>query len=88
MDAWGQLISKSTIETGDAWEHLLAQGGGSGTGTIDYVILADGMMAEMTNEIIVIEIESQDISVSVDNSFVGVGIDDQEILAEISNDGL
>lgn len=27
-DAWTNLVTGSTIETGDAWEHLLAQGGG------------------------------------------------------------
>ena len=36
MDAWDTLISGSTIANGDAWEHLLAQGGGGDT-TIIYV---------------------------------------------------
>lgn len=36
MDAWGRLIAGSTIASGDAWEHLLAQGGG-GVGEIIYV---------------------------------------------------
>ncbi len=30
-DAWTNLTDGSTIETGDAWEHLLAQGGGGDT---------------------------------------------------------
>lgn len=30
MDAWETLISNSTIDDGDAWEHLNAQGGGTG----------------------------------------------------------
>ncbi len=30
MDAWEELVDGSTIDTGDAWEHLLAQGGTGG----------------------------------------------------------
>lgn len=37
MAAWENLISGSTIANGDAWEHLLAQGGGGGDTTIIYV---------------------------------------------------
>ena len=33
-DAWEELIGGSTIQFGDAWEHLLAQGGEGGGGTI------------------------------------------------------
>ena len=36
MDAWEAIVSGSTISVGDAWEHLLAQGGGGDT-TIIYV---------------------------------------------------
>lgn len=32
MDAWNTLLIKSTITTGDAWEHLNAQGGTGSTG--------------------------------------------------------
>ena len=71
MDAWEQLISGSTIASGDAWEHLLAQGGG-GTGT--YIILADGLEVEMSEN---------DVEVVVDHSSVDVVIDQIEILVEI-----
>jgi hypothetical protein len=30
MDAWETLLSGSTIDSGDAWEHLQVQGGGGG----------------------------------------------------------
>lgn len=33
-DAWEELIGGSTIQFGDAWEHLLAQGGEGGGDTI------------------------------------------------------
>ena len=88
MGAWEQLISGSTIQQGDAWEHLLAQGGGTGSGSIDYTILADGMAAEVANETVVVEIDSQGISADVDNYSVGVGVDDTEILAEVANGNL
>ena len=72
MDAWGILIAGSTIPTGDAWEHLQAQGGGGGIRT--YVILADGLEVEMaTNEMEII----------VDQQPVEMVIDTVEILVEI-----
>jgi hypothetical protein len=87
MDAWETLIAGSTIDTGDAWDHLINQGG-TGTGTIDYIILADGMSVEMANETVAVELDQQNITADVDSTPVGVGIDDTEILAEITNGGL
>lgn len=46
MDAWETLTAGSTIDTGDAWEHLSNQGG-TGTGTVDYIVLADGLQVEV-----------------------------------------
>ena len=37
MDAWETLIDNSTLADGDAWEHLNAQGGGSGPGDPIYI---------------------------------------------------
>ena len=45
MDAWELLVAGSNLVSGDAWEHLLAQGGGGSTGT--YIILADGLEVEI-----------------------------------------
>ena len=42
--AWGILISGSTLQSGDAWEHLNAQGGG---GTCDTLVLTDGLEVEV-----------------------------------------
>ena len=59
MDAWETLLSGSSLGTGhDAWEHLLAQTGGSGLVSIgcdfslevhdvDYAILVDGEEIEI-----------------------------------------
>ena len=87
MDAWETLTAGSTIDTGDAWEHLSNQGG-TGTGSIDYIILADGMSVEMANETVAVELDQQNIAADVDSTPVGVSIDDTEILAEVANGSL
>lgn len=71
MDAWETLINGSTIASGDAWEHLYAQGG-SGTGT--YTILADGLGVEMGANDIDIEITA-DVEAAVDPAEIAVTID-------------
>lgn len=71
MDAWETIISGSTITSGDAWEHLQAQGGG-GTGT--YIILADGLEIEMS---------TNDVEVIIDQTDVEVAIEQEEITVEI-----
>ena len=79
MDAWGSLISGSTIASGDAWEHLLAQG----SGTASYVVLTDGVQIEMgmgdieitvDQDAVEITVEQQDIEVTVDQSPMEVEI--------------
>lgn len=79
MDAWGSLISGSTIASGDAWEHLLAQG----SGTASYVVLTDGVQIEMSmgdieitvdQDAVEITVEQQDIEVTVDQSPMEVEI--------------
>ena len=79
MDAWGSLISGSTIASGDAWEHLLAQG----SGTAYYVVLTDGVQIEMSmgdieitvdQDAVEITVEQQDIEVTVDQSPMEVEI--------------
>lgn len=73
MDAWETLVAGSTIASGDAWEHLQAQGGG-GSGT--YLILTDGLGVSMvTTEIeavldggMEIEIDQAGIVAEIDQS--------------------
>jgi len=93
MDAWSQLISGSTITTGDAWEHLLAQGGGGIVG--DVVVLADGIGVNVDNDQILVLTMTDDISVAVEdvqiavkvaeNSVVNVAVKDDDIKVEIDN---
>ena len=80
MDAWGSLISGSTIASGDAWEHLLAA---QGSGTASYVVLTDGVQIEMSmgdieitvdQDAVEITVEQQDIEVTVDQSPMEVEI--------------
>ena len=66
MTAWESLIAGSTIQSGTAWEHLNAQGGGGSTGdvyvvnagaaelsamTLDGSILSAAMAADVAGEV-------------------------------------
>ena len=35
VDAWSMLVGNSTLGSGDAWEHLNAQGGGTSGGYVN-----------------------------------------------------
>lgn len=69
MDAWENLTSSSTIESGDAWEHLIAQGGGE----IVYKTiteLADSFTLETTDMTdYIIEIEDETVLEVEDSSY-------------------
>jgi len=64
MDAWDTLISGSTIANGDAWEHLLAQGGGGDT----TIILASGMEGVIVDQTVGAEIVTGDVAADVSAS--------------------
>lgn len=36
-DAWTTLFDNSSLDSGDAWEHLLAQEGGGGVSDVRYI---------------------------------------------------
>lgn len=80
MDAWEQLISGSTIATGDAWEHLQAQGGG---GSANYVILTDGLIVEMRANDIEVTVDQDTIEVAVDQAEIEVTVDQSPLEVEI-----
>ena len=72
MDAWETLTADSTITSGDAWEHLQAQGGGGGT----YVILADGLEVDIDMEDVVVFVEpEQDFIVEVETQEFEIELD-------------
>ena len=79
MDAWETLIAGSTIADGDAWEHLQAQGGGSGPATI---ILADGLEVIVSDESIVVAIDTGEIAVAVENNEIAVSVDQSPLEIE------
>ena len=80
MDTWEQLIDGSTIASGDAWEHLMAQGGG---GVASYMVLSDGLEIEMGANEIVVEIEQADVEVIVDPQDIEVAIDQSPMEVQI-----
>lgn len=80
MDAWESLIDNSTIASGDAWEHLLTQGGG-GTGT--YVVLVDGLEVAMDTDMD-IEIEDTGADIEVVDTSLDIMIEVQSVDLEIS----
>lgn len=80
MDAWDKLVAGSTIASGDAWEHLMAQGGG---GSASYVVLTDGVEVEMGANEIVVEIEQADVEVVVDLQDIEVAVDQSPLEVEI-----
>ena len=64
--------SGSTVTSGDAWEHLQAQGGGGGT----YVILADGLEVDIDMEDVVVFVEpEQDFIVEVETQEFEIELD-------------
>jgi len=77
MDAWDQLVSKSTIESGDAWDHLQAQGGGGATIHVGAELSSDVLLA-CSSDIV------QSITLSADVIFTMVA--DVEIVGILSSD--
>lgn len=81
MDAWETLVAGSNLVSGDAWEHLLAQGGGGGTGT--YIILADGLEVEMSENDVEVVVDQSSVDVAVDQTEIAVEIDQSPLEVEI-----
>jgi len=93
MDAWTNLITGSTITSGDAWEHFINQGGGGIVSEV--VILADGIGIHVDNSEVNVMTMEDNISVAVEdvqiavkvaeNSVVNVAVKDDDIKVEIDN---
>lgn len=80
-DAWEQLVANSTIQSGDAWEHLLAQGGGSGPG--GSLVLFDGLEVQMDDSQVDVEIDLASIDVKIENQEFDVEINTLEFDVEV-----
>ena len=77
MDAWGQLVSGATIESGDAWALLQAQGGGE----LTHIVLADGLEVDIDMEDMVVSVEAdQDFTVEVETQEFEIELDTNYIV--------
>lgn len=70
MTAWDLLTANSTLETGAAWEHLQAQGGGGGL----TIILANGMSGNVSPVNLTASIVFRPLSASIDNTVISAEI--------------
>lgn len=80
MDAWEQLITGSAIESGDAWGHLIAQGGG---GSAIYAVLTDGVQIEMSVNEIDVVVDQEPVEVTVGQQDITVTVDQSPLEVEI-----
>jgi hypothetical protein len=60
-DAWDTLVAGSTIDEGDAWAHLVAQGGGSGEETVLVEAIRDADIVSVASASIATETLTADI---------------------------
>lgn len=79
-DAWEQLVTNSTIQSGDAWEHLLAQGG---TGPGGSLVLLDGLEIIMEDACVDVELDLSPVSVEIETQEFDVEIDNPEYVVEV-----
>lgn len=66
MDAWETLISNSTLQSGDVWEHLNSQTGGESTIVDSYEISVEQTSINMVLSGISIALYTQNIAVTVE----------------------
>lgn len=91
MDAWNTLISGSTIANGDAWEHLLAQGGCGGDTTIilasgmEGVILDQAVGAEIVMGEVTADVSASQLSGNIAATSLAGSVDDAVTMATISS---
>lgn len=82
-DAWETLIANSSLDTGDAWEHLNAQEGG-GFDAITY-ILHDGLDLEIEMACYELEIDVVSFEIEIEEPEFEIEIETQEFELEICN---
>ena len=90
-DAWEILYANSTLQTGDAWEHLNNQEGGGGGG---YAVLADGLgitvdnsvhLVKMKKDKFLVSMQSDTQSINVANNFITASVDNNETAISLDN---
>lgn len=77
-DAWTILKENSSLESGDAWEHLNNQETGVGIG----LVLLDGLEIEMSDCCFDVEIQLAEMDVEIENELT-VEIEPTEYTAEV-----
>lgn len=80
-DAWTTLVENSSLESGDAWEHLQAQQAGGGS--YDTMVLADGLEVEMGNCEFDVEVGSNEVSVDIISADFEVEIEEVHYTIEV-----
>ena len=81
-DAWEILTSHSTIQSGDAWEHLTHLGSGPG----GICVLADGMalsLCQGDNDII---LDNNDLDLLLDETEITAYGTDESLVTDLSEE--
>lgn len=73
MTAWAQLILRSTLPSGTAWQHLNAQQAGSG------VVINDGVEIELDFVPFEVEVLMQDVEAEVADEPIVVEVEDAPV---------
>ncbi len=84
-DAWDLITTNSSLQTGDAWEHLNAQEGG---GTIEYIFAVDtGLtMTEQTETITITDTDNITLSANDDTVTLTPIASSEYLTAQDSNE--
>lgn len=75
MSAWSELASRSAINSGNAWEHLMAQGGGGS----DTVVYLEAWGAELSDLQLSVEITDDVLTASVTEDSLSATIQDEQL---------
>ena len=77
-DVWEILVANSSLVSGDVWEHLNAQEGGTGEN-----VYADNIDIEVTMADIDIDIEVLDIDIDIEQEPISIDIEIPDIDIDI-----
>lgn len=80
MTAWAQLILRSTLPAGTAWQHLNAQQAGGG------VVMNEGVAVEVDFDPLTLEVLMQDVEAEVADEPIVVEIEDTPVEVSLAAD--